>query len=160
MAAPCRCRRDEQGELFTDDLSLLVTPDGDYMNCILGCGPAGLRQSRGPLGKCSSCDDELRVMGLPACHSSRMQLERARFTRSQTSNDPVKLRIQRGSGFRENGYNTLSNEYWRIARADFPCAHSGRSLVPTSQLDISHHAAPGRSMMRDGGPGLGSSDGP
>jgi hypothetical protein len=36
--------------------SLLVTPDGDYMGRILGCGPAGLRQSRGPLGKCSSCD--------------------------------------------------------------------------------------------------------
>ena len=37
--------------------SLLVTPGGDYMDSmILGCGPAGLRQSRCLLGKCSSCD--------------------------------------------------------------------------------------------------------
>jgi hypothetical protein len=45
--------------------SLLVTPVGDYVDSILGCGPAGLRQSRGPLArrpgargnlKCSSCD--------------------------------------------------------------------------------------------------------
>jgi hypothetical protein len=37
--------------------SLLVTTDGDYMDRSLGCcGPAGLRQSRGPLGKFSSCD--------------------------------------------------------------------------------------------------------
>jgi hypothetical protein len=38
----------------------LITPGGDYMDRILGCGPAGLPQqleslSRGPLGKCSSC---------------------------------------------------------------------------------------------------------
>ena len=26
------------------------------MDRILGCGPAGLRRGRGPLGKCSSCD--------------------------------------------------------------------------------------------------------
>jgi hypothetical protein len=39
--------------------SLLVTPpDGDYMDRFLGCGPAGLRQSRGPLGKCFT-DSEL-----------------------------------------------------------------------------------------------------
>jgi hypothetical protein len=30
--------------------------DGDHVDRILGCGPAGLQQSRGPLGKCSSCD--------------------------------------------------------------------------------------------------------
>ncbi len=43
-----------------------VTPVGDYMDSILGCGPAGLRQSRGPLGKCSSCDVGRLASG--ACH--------------------------------------------------------------------------------------------
>jgi hypothetical protein len=38
--------------LHPERKSLLVTPDGDYMDRILGYGygPAGLRQSRGPLG--------------------------------------------------------------------------------------------------------------
>jgi hypothetical protein len=36
--------------------SLFVTPDGNHINRILGCGPAGLRRGRDPLGKCSTCD--------------------------------------------------------------------------------------------------------
>jgi hypothetical protein len=44
-----------EGKLESLRVTVFVTPDGDYMDRILGCGPAGLRRGRGPLGKCSSC---------------------------------------------------------------------------------------------------------
>jgi hypothetical protein len=65
--------RDTSHSLHPEGKSLfkLVTPNsalngrGEYMDSDsilgLGCGPAGLRQSRGPLGKCSSCDRDGRL---------------------------------------------------------------------------------------------------
>jgi hypothetical protein len=43
-AAPRPSRRDTSHDLHPEGKSLLVTPDSDYMDSILGCGPAGLRQ--------------------------------------------------------------------------------------------------------------------
>jgi hypothetical protein len=66
--SPCSSRGQRQGAairvagpdtphgLHPERKGLLVKPDGDYMDRILGCGPADLRQSRGPLRKFSSCD--------------------------------------------------------------------------------------------------------
>jgi hypothetical protein len=61
IISPCSSRGQRQGARPSRDTShglhpqgesLFVTPDGDYMDRILGCGPAGLRRGRGPLRKC------------------------------------------------------------------------------------------------------------